>query len=61
MSQATMTSMAQWSYRLAAKTREIDDLFGIMHRTDVPTLTIEEINEGIAEGAAESGTRGVED
>lgn len=49
------------NYRLVARTRRIDDLFGVLHRPGARALTIEEINEGIAEGAAESGMRGVED
>jgi AbrB family looped-hinge helix DNA binding protein len=48
-------------YGIVARTRKIDDLFGVLHRPGVPALTIEEINEGIAEGAAESGMRGIED
>lgn len=48
-------------YRIVARTRKVDDLFGVLHQPDVPALTIEEINEGIAEGAADSGMHGVED
>ncbi|HEX6194801.1 MAG TPA: hypothetical protein VFZ37_02760 [Jiangellaceae bacterium] len=44
-------------YRIVARTRKIDELLGIVHRPDVPALTIEEINEGIAEAAAEGGIR----
>lgn len=48
-------------YRIVARTGRIEDLFGILHRPGVPALTIEEINEGIAQGAVESGMRGMED
>jgi AbrB family looped-hinge helix DNA binding protein len=48
-------------YRVVARTGKVDDLFGILHRPGASPLTIEEINEGIAAGAAESGMRGVED
>lgn len=48
-------------YRIVARTGRIEDLFGILHRPGQPALTIEEINEGIAAGAAESGMRGMED
>lgn len=48
-------------YRIVARTGKIDDLFGSLHRPGASALTIEEINEGIAAGAAESGRRGVED
>jgi hypothetical protein len=36
-------------------------LFGSLHRPGISALTIEEINEGIAVGAAESGLRGAAD
>jgi antitoxin PrlF len=48
-------------YRIVARTGKIEDLFGILHQPGVPALTIEEINEGIASGATESGMRGLED
>lgn len=47
-------------YRIVARTRKIEDLFGVLHRPGVPALTIDEINEGIAEGAAERGMRGTD-
>jgi antitoxin PrlF len=47
-------------YRLVARTGRIEDLFGILHVEGRPALTIEEINEGIAAGAAESGLKGAE-
>lgn len=47
-------------YRIVARTGKINDLFGILHRPGAPALTIDEINEGIAAGAAESGMRGIE-
>ncbi|WP_152363024.1 AbrB/MazE/SpoVT family DNA-binding domain-containing protein [Microlunatus speluncae] len=46
-------------YRIVARTGRIEDLFGILHRPGQRPLTIEEMNEGIAEAAAESGMRGV--
>ncbi|WP_182377794.1 AbrB/MazE/SpoVT family DNA-binding domain-containing protein [Nocardioides sp. WS12] len=49
------------NYRMVARTGKIQDLFGILHRPGQRALTIEEINDGIAEGAAESGMRGVHD
>lgn len=48
-------------YRIVARTGRIDDLFGLLHRPGQRTLSIEEINEAIAEAAAESGMRGVRD
>lgn len=46
-------------YRVIARTGKIDDLFGILHRPGQRPLTIEEINEGIADGAAHGALRGV--
>ena len=48
-------------YRIVARTGRIEDLFGILHRPGQRPLTIEEMNEGIAEAAVESGMRGVRD
>lgn len=48
-------------YRIVARTGKIDDLFGSLRRPGVSALTLEEINEGIAAGAADSGMRGMED
>lgn len=45
--------------RVVARTGKIQDLFGIAHRPGQRALTIEEINEGIAEGGAESGMHGL--
>jgi AbrB family looped-hinge helix DNA binding protein len=45
--------------RVVARTGKIEDLFGILYKPGRPSLTIEEINEGIAEGAVESGMRGL--
>ncbi len=59
-SKVMFVRVAPGQYRIVARTGKIDDLFGVLHRPDVPALTIEEINKGIAEGAAESGMRGME-
>ena len=53
--------VAEGSYRMVARTGRIHDLAGVLHRTGQPSLSIEEINEGIAEGAADSGRRGLGD
>ena len=47
------------SYRLAAKTGSIEDLIGMLYDPARAPLTIDEINEAIAEGGAASGTRGI--
>ncbi|MFT4229607.1 MAG: AbrB/MazE/SpoVT family DNA-binding domain-containing protein [Microbacterium sp.] len=46
-------------YRIVPRTGRIQDLAGILHDPDAPAMTIAEINEAIAEGAAESGMRGL--
>lgn len=46
-------------YRVVARTGSIEDLAGILYRPGQRALTIEEINEGIAEGAAHGAMRGV--
>jgi antitoxin PrlF len=51
--------VGQGSYRMVARTGRIQDLAGILQRTGQRPLTIEEINEGIAEAAANSGQRGM--
>lgn len=45
-------------YRLVARTGRIEDLFGILHVEGRDPLSIDEINDGIAAAAAESGLRG---
>lgn len=47
--------------RNAAKTKSWDDLVGILKRPDQPVLTIEEMNDVIAEGWATSGMAGLDD
>lgn len=46
-------------YRVVPKTGRITDVFGMLHYDDMPVLTVEEMNEAIAEGGAESGNRGL--
>jgi AbrB family looped-hinge helix DNA binding protein len=58
-SKVMFVKVAPNHYRLVARTGKIEDLFGVLHRPGQRTLSIEEINEGIAEAAAASGMRGV--
>ena len=44
---------------LKRKTATLDDLFGILHRPGMRARTIEEINEGIIQGAVERAMRGL--
>jgi bifunctional DNA-binding transcriptional regulator/antitoxin component of YhaV-PrlF toxin-antitoxin module len=41
------------------RTGKISDVFGILKRPGQPVLSIEELNEAIAEGWAEQGKRGL--
>lgn len=46
-------------YRLVARTGTVDDFIGVLHDPAQPAMSIEEINEAIAEGGAASGLRGI--
>lgn len=43
---------------LRAKTRSINDMAGMLHRPGQRPVTLEEMDEAIAEGAAEGGLGG---
>ena len=47
-------------YRIVPRTGSIEDIIGLLHVPGAPAMTIEEINEAIAEGGAASGMRGLE-
>jgi len=42
-------------YRLMALTGTVDDFIGVLHDPDQRALTIDEINDAIADGGAASG------
>ncbi len=46
-------------YRLVPRTGRIQDLAGILHDPDAPTMTLEEMDEAVAQGAWEHGMRGM--
>ena len=45
-------------YRVVPRTGKASDLIGLLYDPARPPMTIEEMNEAIAEGGAESGLRG---
>lgn len=59
-SQVMFVKLPGGYYRIVARTGTLSDLAGVLHYPGMPHLTIEEMNEGIAEAAAESGMRGLE-
>ncbi|WP_460796105.1 AbrB/MazE/SpoVT family DNA-binding domain-containing protein [Microbacterium sp. GXF0217] len=44
---------------MVPRTGTIEALFGMLHYPGIPTMSIDEINEAIAEGGAASGLRGL--
>lgn len=44
---------------IVPRNRSVEDLFGMLYDPNRPPMTIEEMNEAAAEGAAESGMRGL--
>lgn len=46
--------------RMVPRTGSVEDFIGILYDPDRPPMTIEDINEAIAEGGAASGLRGME-
>lgn len=48
-------------YRIIARTGKISDLAGMLHRPGQRAMSLEEMDEGIAEAAAESGLAGLRD
>ena len=51
--------LGEGNYRLVARTGQIQDLGGLLHRPGRAPLSIEELNAGIADAAAESGCQGL--
>lgn len=58
-SKVLFVKVAEGDYRLVARTGRITDLAGVLSRSGRTALTIDEINDGIADGAAASGLTGL--
>lgn len=59
-SKVMFVKLPNGQYNVVPRTGKIQDLFGMLHQSGVPAMTIEEINDAIAEGGAESGMRGMQ-
>jgi len=58
-SKVMFVKLQEGQYRLVARTGRIQDLAGMLHDPDRPALSIDEINDAIAEEGAASGMRGL--
>ncbi|MFT3797575.1 AbrB/MazE/SpoVT family DNA-binding domain-containing protein [Microbacterium sp.] len=58
-SKVMFVKLRNGQYRLVPRTGSIMDIAGILHDPARPPMTIEEMNEAIAEGGAASGLRGM--
>ncbi|MGO2931746.1 AbrB/MazE/SpoVT family DNA-binding domain-containing protein [Microbacterium sp.] len=58
-SRVTFVRLPDGSYSLSARTRSLADLSGILYDPNRASMTIEEVNDAIAEGGAASGMHGM--
>lgn len=58
-SKVMFVKLPNGGYSLVPRTGSISDIFGMLHYPGMPTMTIDEMNDAIAEGAAESSLRGI--
>ena len=59
-SKVLFVKLRHGQYRIIPRTGKIQDLAGMLFDPNEPPMTIEEINEAIAEGGAASGMSGLE-
>ena len=59
-SKVLFVKLRNGQYRIIPRTGKIQDLAGMLFDPNEPPMTIDEINEAIAEGGAASGMRGLE-
>lgn len=58
-SKVMFVKVAEGQYRIVPRTGGVEDLIGMLYDPAAAVLTIDEINEAIAEGGAASGMRGL--
>jgi AbrB family looped-hinge helix DNA binding protein len=58
-SKVMFVEVAPGHFRIIARTGKISDLAGMLHRPGQRTMSLEEMDAGIAEAAAESGRAGL--
>lgn len=58
-SKVTFIRVSEGHYRIIPRTGSLMDLAGILHDPDRPTMTIDDMNDAIAEGGAASGMQGI--
>ncbi|WP_248305421.1 AbrB/MazE/SpoVT family DNA-binding domain-containing protein [Agromyces sp. H66] len=58
-SKVMFVKLPNGQYRIVARTGTVEDFIGLLHDPRRKPMTIEEINDAIAEGGAESGLRGM--
>ena len=54
-SRVMFVKLPNGSYTLVPKTGKITDIFGMLHSPGMPVMSIDDMNEAIAEGAAQGG------
>jgi AbrB family looped-hinge helix DNA binding protein len=59
-SKVMFVKLPSGQYNIVARTGSIRDLAGILHYPGMPVATIEQVNEDIADAAAEGAMRGLE-
>lgn len=57
-SKVVFVRLSNGSYRILPRTRKVSDLAGLAHDPNEAALTLEDMDEMIAEGWAESGMHG---
>lgn len=59
-SKVMFVKLPNGQYNIVPRTGSLADLSGVLHNPDGPNLTLDEIDDIIADGGAESGMRGLD-